>query len=174
MYERFSYSHRWRYVNIIYGNINNQHNKSFYHRALVKALEVLKKTDFPTMNTGDYEIDGKSMFMRVVNLTTKKLSEALPETHERYVDLQFLIKGREKIYFSLETPKNIVKCDTEKDHTFYDKLDGEGMLEMKEEDFAVFFQGEVHMSGVTVGEPCQIKKVIVKISNELFCDPGKL
>ena len=159
---------------MIYGNINNQYNKSLYHSVLIKALEVLKINDFSTVNTGDYEIDGKHMFMRILNLTTKNLSEALPETHERYIDLQFLIKGREKIYFSLKKPENIVECDTKKDNTFYDKLDGKSMLEMKEGDFAVFFSGEAHMSDISVGEPCQIKKCIVKISNELFYNPETL
>ena len=154
---------------MIYGNIYNKRNNATYHKTIIKALEALKKTDF-SLNQREYEIDGRGMFIRVLQLETKKETEAFPEIHKRYVDLHYLIKGQERIYFSLEIPEKIVKRNIEDDHIFFDQFRQRCIIDMHKGDFAVFFPEDVHMAAITVTEPVKIEKAIVKIAVSQFDD----
>lgn len=148
---------------MIYSNINDKRNSTIYHKVIIKALEALKQTDFSS-GQKEYEINGKEMFIRVVQTVTKKYIEAFPEIHEKYVDLHYLIEGQERIYFSLEIPDKVVKHDVENDHVFFDRLRQKCFIDLHEGDFAVFFPEDVHMAATAVNEPSKIKKAIVKIA----------
>lgn len=148
---------------MIYGNISNERNRTIYNPVIVKALDALKNTDFSSEQPV-YEIEGKEIFIRYLKTQTKNIIDVSPEIHERYADLHYLIKGRERIYFSLELPEKIIKRNVEDDHIFFEKFKRKNYIDMNEGDFAIFFPEDVHMAAITSGEPAEIKKAIVKIA----------
>ena len=76
------------------------------------------------LENGKYEIDGEDIFVSVQDYNTKPESEGKFEAHKQYADIQFIIKGEEKLGYT-----NIKNC---KPTTFYDDkndivfLDGKG------------------------------------------------
>ncbi|SQM44181.1 beta-galactosidase [Escherichia coli] len=65
--------------------------------AIEKALDFLRATDFNALEPGVVEIDGKNIYAQIIDLTTRDKIENRPEVHRRYIDIQFLAWGEEKI-----------------------------------------------------------------------------
>lgn len=128
-----------------------------------KALQYLAETDFTATLPGKYEIDGANIYAIVDEYNTKPLSAGKWEAHRKYIDIQYIAAGREKIGVS-EFEKVIVieDYDENKDCAIY-KGDGNFLL-VDEGYFAIFFPTDVHMPGLSINLPKQVKKVVVKVS----------
>ena len=121
---------------------------------------------------GRYPIDGDRVFAMVQDVTTKPATESRPEAHARYLDVQYLISGCEKIGFlSAATEKRIVEDHlADRDIAFYDCPAQASELIMHPGMFAVFFPGELHQPCCAVGEPALIRKIVIKVLLEK--EPG--
>lgn len=156
---------------MILGNINNLKYEKNYSEVLQKAINYLKNTNFLELNTGvHYPFDSKDMFVQVIDLETKHQSEKKPEVHRKYVDVQFLVHGEEKIGFSVDTGNNKISDDycEERDILFYSESENESFLNMTPGTFAVFFPNIVHRPGCAVNENSKIRKVVIKIDVKLL------
>ena len=126
------------------------------------ALRYLAETDFSHVEPGRFDIDGDNVYALVQEYDTKPVAESKWETHSRYVDVQFIADGGERIGFadtSALTP--LGPYDEAKDVT---KFDGSGdFVTLKPGWFAIFFAGEAHMPCVAIGAPARVKKVVVKV-----------
>lgn len=80
---------------MIFGHIS-QPNPCRLPRAIEKALDFLRTTDFSMLKPGVVEIEGHNIFAQVLDLTTREQHENRPEVHRRYLDIQFLAWGEEK------------------------------------------------------------------------------
>lgn len=61
---------------------------------------------FHGAGTGVVDIDGRNIFAQVLDLTTRTWDENRPEVHRRYLDIQFLAWGEEKIGVAIDTGNN--------------------------------------------------------------------
>ncbi|EMY8413179.1 YhcH/YjgK/YiaL family protein, partial [Escherichia coli] len=86
---------------MIFGHIA-QPNPCRLPAAIEKALDFLRATDFNALEPGVVEIDGKNIYAQIIDLTTR------PEVHRRYIDIQFLAWGEEKIGIAIDTGNNKV------------------------------------------------------------------
>jgi len=98
---------------------------------------------------------------------TKELHQGRWEAHRRYIDIQYLVSGIERIGYTpvanlaLTTP-----YDEDKDVAFYQ---GHGdILTLEPGMFAVFFPHDAHMPMLCEagGSPKQVRKIVVKIPVE--------
>jgi len=143
-------------------------NASWY-RALgpeiASALEYLQKTDFSQVPDGRHELDGDRLFAVVQRYRTKPLAEAAWESHQKYVDVQYLVQGAERIgYAGLCDDVPVLRpYHAEKDVVFYDAKGD--FLEVREGSFAVFAPHDIHAPGLcsALGDaPATVQKVVVK------------
>ena len=127
-----------------------------------KAFEFLKNAK--ELEAGKYPIDGDKLFAIVQENVPKKPDEAKFEAHKKYIDIQYIISGKERIDFSpLEDMSVLAEYNPEKDVSF---LSGEARssLILKDGDFAVFFPEDAHRPGIEAEESQKlIRKVVVKI-----------
>jgi YhcH/YjgK/YiaL family protein len=137
---------------------------------LQAALKHLAETDFASLPAGKYELQGNDMFVLVIDLTTKAADENRPEVHRKYIDVQFLASGRERIGVASDTGRNVVTSDmlAERDLLFYQDMENETMLEMYPGNFAVLFPWDAHRPGCQVDQPVAIRKVVVKVAVSLL------
>lgn len=132
---------------------------------ITKALQYLSQTDFTNLEPGKYEIDGENIFALVQTYNTKPFSAGKWEAHKKYIDIQYILSGKEKMGFT-ETTKVIImeEYDEEKDYAIYK---GEGNFLIADEGhFAIFFPSDVHMPGMAINIPKEVKKVVVKVKTE--------
>ena len=109
-------------------------------------VSMLKRTDFMALPAGNYDLQGKDIYVQVIDMTTKPFAETRPEVHREYIDVQFLVQGREKIGVASDTGKNAVAEDllAQRDLLFYAGMENESTLTMTPGSFAVFFPSDVH------------------------------
>lgn len=92
------------------------------------------------------------------------------EAHAKYVDLQYLISGQEKIGHVRKTGSEEVVENhlSEKDYILYKHTGQETNIILEPGMFSVFFPNDLHRPCVNVGPEMKIKKAVVKIHLQLF------
>jgi len=155
---------------MIYGNLNNIGDLKAYPKAIAKVLEYLKDKDFINMEPGKYEIEGKNIYISVNNSKSDIIENKRPESHNKYIDIQFSPSGGEIIGFATDTGNNPIgqKLLEEKDVIFYKSIENEKFIKMDPNDFFIFYPWDIHRPGCTDELPGEIRKVIGKINMEIL------
>lgn len=150
---------------MFFGHISQIDTKQ-YPKAINVALDYLSKTDFEALEVGRYSIQGDSIYVQVLDLETKEKSQILPEVHRRYIDVQYLHSGVERIGVAPDLGNcQIAKAyDDERDILFYQQMDNEVELIMRPGNFAVFFPEDIHRPACIDEKSSKIRKVVVKIA----------
>ena len=134
---------------------------------LQKALKYLAATDFSKVPNGRYELDGEKMYANVDTYTTEDSRKKKPEAHNKYIDVQYLGKGTEKIYFAPRTAdvKVVEDYAEERDLLFFENIAENDSVVLNAGDFAVLFPWELHRPGCNAEEtPSDVQKIVVKIA----------
>ncbi|WP_238947974.1 YhcH/YjgK/YiaL family protein [Clostridium sp. YIM B02569] len=153
---------------MIFGDLNHlEIEKKIYPAAIVKALEFLKNTDFNALENGTYEIQGNEIFAKIFETETAVLDERRPETHGKFIDIQYSLDGKEIVGFARKTGEqkineNLLEND---DNIFYENdIKDEIYLKMNPGTFAIFFPYDVHRPACNLEKNEKIRKVVVKVS----------
>lgn len=126
------------------------------------ALKYIAETDFSTVEKGKYEIDGDSIYAAVSEYQTKTISECKIEAHKKYIDVQFIISGKEAMGLTLlNNQQPSIPYDNEKDCVFYNEPTS--LLNFEAGMFAIYFPHDLHQPCISIGEGCVVKKVVVKV-----------
>lgn len=149
-------------IKMVIDKLSNSHLYSGLGERINKAFAYLKETDFSKMELGKYEIDGENIFSLVNEYNTKDQSQGKLEAHKKYIDVQFVAKGKELMgYAPLENQIVIDPYNEQNDITFFS---GEKSFTLVEEGmFTIFFPTDVHLPGIKMDEPAYVKKVVVKV-----------
>lgn len=152
---------------MIFSSINQE--IKHYPQAIQKAITYLREHDFTKMEPGVYEIDGNDIYAQVFDVVTGSVEEKRPEVHEHFLDVQYLVSGRERLGFTIDTGNYVVaEHIKERDLIFYKEVENEGFIEAAPGCFCVFFPSDVHRPAVASGEPMEIRKVVIKIRTTLL------
>jgi YhcH/YjgK/YiaL family protein len=156
---------------MIFGNIKDLESSfAWLPKPLKMAVEHLKTTDFAALSAGNYELQGKDIHVQVIDMNTRPFADTHAEVHRRYIDVQFLVHGCEKIGVASDTGNNLVDRDklVEHDLLLYTSMENESTLTMTPGCFAIFLPTDVHRPGCAVDQPLAIRKVVVKVSVSLL------
>jgi YhcH/YjgK/YiaL family protein len=150
---------------MIYDNIGNIELYKGQSAKLDKALDYIKSlaeagTGF---SEGKTVIEGDVIFAVSSSYETEAAGLKRHEAHIRYIDLQYMHEGSEKINVAAYGEiKSKGAYDDENDIYFADVPD-KCVILMKKDDFAVFYPTDLHKLGITNVKPRNVKKVVVKI-----------
>lgn len=145
-------------------------NASLYHSIsplIAKSLDYLANTDVLALEPGRYDIQGDDAFALVQGYRTKAPAVAVWESHRKYMDIQYIASGNERMGFATlhDAPAVKTPYDADSDVILYQP--GQSMLEMKAGDFAMFWPQDIHGPGLTTGNPetpSEVTKVVIKIA----------
>lgn len=150
------------YKNMIIDKLSNSRLYSGLSEGIEKAFNYLQDTNFNEVTPGKYKIDGDKVFAIVAEYQTKDESEGKPESHKKYIDVQYVAKGSELIgYTPLGDQEIISDYNEENDITFYKSETS--FIRIDEGMFAIFFPDDVHLPGIAVDKKSFVKKVVVKV-----------
>lgn len=146
---------------MIFDRLENAERYKTLDARIATALDVLQKTDFRTIEKGEYAIEGRDIFAIVNDYNLKPLSAGRLEAHRKYIDIQFLARGSEKIgYAAFCDQVETTPFDVEADVGFY--AGDASLMPLDEGMFAIFYPDELHMPGI--GEPfARARKVVLKV-----------
>lgn len=139
-------------------------NCAFYYAVsprLKQAFDYILSTDLQTLEAGRHTIDGENIFVNVIECDLKKTVDAKLEVHNKYIDIQVVVRGLESFGWSeradVRQPQSAF--DTEKDICFYDDVP-QTYYTLKPGQFTILMPDDAHAP--MVGEGC-VKKLIVKV-----------
>lgn len=149
---------------MIVDTLPNAHKYTSIHSLFAKAFEYINSTDIANIEIGKYEIaEGlKAIFSDKKGMTAAE-SIAKFECHNKNIDIQFCIKGKETIGWKPRQNCIIPKGEynTEKDVCFYD--DAPDMyFQLTDGQFAIFFPEDVHAPMIAADDN-SIRKLVIKV-----------
>lgn len=149
---------------MIYDSLHNLGTYLCLHPHFADALTFLKNHE-GTLNTlmpGPYDINSRGAFASISEYESKPESEGFLEYHRRFIDIQVIIAGREKIGIAHRDNCRDLGYLEEKD---LGKLDGTAdFIAMDTTTFAIFFPQDAHMPQISSADKREIiKKVVFKI-----------
>ena len=154
----------------IIDDINKINND--YRPPLNEILEYLRVTDFSEMKDGDYPIGEKGIVAKLQRYKTRPASECKPESHEKFIDIQFISSGEESLGWCPFSPELKIEqnYDADKDVTFYKKLVPESCVVLLPRSFAILYPVDVHQPCCSVDEnnSSDVTKVVVKVPINLL------
>lgn len=128
-----------------------------------KGFEWLENTDLVNIEDGRYNIDGDVVYASVQTYETK--IEANYESHRNYIDIQYLVRGKEKIGVTdISNCTTCIKYDKERDLEFYTINSKEEYIGLSEGTFAIFYPHDAHKPSIAIDKPTTVKKVVVKVA----------
>jgi len=147
---------------MIIDTLSNAEKYLCIHPSFAKAFEYIKSQNLEDIEVGRHEINDqiKAIVSNKPGMTVEE-SSAKFECHNKNIDIQFCIKGKEQIGWKSRESCTQQKGDynVEKDVVFYN--DAPGMFfQLTDNQFAIFFPEDVHAPMIGEGE---IKKIVVKV-----------
>lgn len=147
---------------MIFGNINHEKIYSKLERNIIRCFEYAKENDLLGYDKGSYVIDGKNIFVNIVEYETCEKEERFWEAHRKYIDIHLMLEGFERI--DLNFIENLEQKEYEEEGDFL-PLNGENNshVELKSGDFLICYPEDAHMTAIKVKEKERIKKAIFKV-----------
>ena len=114
---------------------------------------------------GRHDIAGDDIFAVVQRHFTKTVGERQYESHRKYVDIQYIQRGREVMYWApLPLLKNVtMPFDLEQDAALYGLIDEGVPVPVSAGQFTVFFPEDGHIPSSAWGEVAEVLKVVIKV-----------
>jgi len=127
-----------------------------------KAFAFLRDSDLNALKPGKYVIDGDNAYATITEGPEKTFEQSAWESHRKYIDLQYVIKGKEKMGVAPVATATVIK-------PYNDKTDGanytaDGQYYVAEPGtFLLFFPGDAHRPNIKVDGYDTVKKIVIKI-----------
>jgi YhcH/YjgK/YiaL family protein len=142
--------------------LQNSHLYEKMNARIAKGFDFLKKSDLNNLAPGKYEIDGDDVFASINEYETKDFNDGKYEAHKKYIDIQYIVKGEERLYYApISKTSQLTSYNIEKDIEF---LNASGNFVVASVGtFVVFFPTDAHMPNISSNTKGVVKKVVVKV-----------
>lgn len=130
-----------------------------------EAFAFLEANRGKELNDGRIEIDGDRIYANVDSYETRSYDNTRFESHEKYIDIQYMISGTETIEVT-ERNRVVVSeiYDTNKDVTFYAGNCVGRYRTIKDGEFLIFRPEDVHRPCIATDSVRQnVKKMVIKV-----------
>lgn len=129
-----------------------------------KAFAFLRENDLSSLELKRYDIDGDNVYAPVSEYLTKNEEDARFEAHREYIDIQYVVSGKELIGVAPMSAKatELEPYNQANDIEFFTVNGGENRL-ANSSRFFIFFPGDAHRPGLKDAENSPVRKVVVKV-----------
>jgi len=149
---------------MIYDSLNNFANYLCLHPHFTGVLAFLKTHEGiqSDLMPSSYDINSRGAFALISEYESKPASEGFLEYHRKFIDIQIIVAGKEKI--------GIAQKDNCRELEYLEEIDL-GKLEgtadfilLNTGNFAIFFRQDAHMPQISCSDRREkVKKVVFKI-----------
>jgi YhcH/YjgK/YiaL family protein len=142
-------------------------NASLYRpisKGLAAAFDYLRHTDLLALPSGRVEIAGPELYAAVHEYHGKGPNEPLIyEAHRKYIDVQYIIRGCERMGITHLKNVAITKPFDEAIDALLGTAEGD-IITVPAGSFVVFYPHDLHAPGISGGGDAAIKKIVVKVA----------
>jgi biofilm protein TabA len=143
------------------------HRYTALNRRFAPAFEFLRQLG-PNPVDGRHDVQGDSVYALVQRYATRDAKGLRLEAHRRYIDIQYVMQGREAIYWAPLALLDEVAMpyDPVKDAALYAASSAMAPVPVSAGQIAILFPDDAHAPCCTWGEPADVIKVVVKVEVE--------
>lgn len=147
---------------MIYDSIQRISQYEGVSDGIKRGLRYLAETDFSVLEDGRQEIKGDQIFANLQSYETR-LSNDTPESHQRYIDIQYLIEGEELVGVApIEEMRGVEESHPDRDLWLH--RGPTEVLTLGRERFLALWPGDAHAPCIAVdGKPSFVRKCVVKV-----------
>jgi len=147
---------------MIYDHVSNLKRYRGMHPGIDHAIELMLHHQVEVKVVGKYLSGHDEDYYLVQGYQTKSAETCDFETHQRMIDMQWMVEGTELMgYAPVSDLIETIPYDVEKDIAFYN---GRGMyVKLEPGYFCIFFNNEAHQPCIALKESRDVSKVVFKI-----------
>ena len=128
------------------------------------AIDYILKTDASQLEPGKYPIDGDNVFAIINQGMTGTYDEKKFESHKRYLDIQTVISGDERIFIAQTNDLAILTpYQDDSDIMFYQDAPEDAIVHIQPKLALILYPEDAHKVSVATDSPKSVKKMIVKV-----------
>jgi YhcH/YjgK/YiaL family protein len=146
---------------MILDTLENYQLYNAINERIAKGFDYLRTTDLDSLPSGKHDIDGDTIFALVQEYQTKPIAECKLESHKKYIDIQYVIRGEELMGITTQNNQTILEQNLEKDYTFYEGTTS--LVRVSKGMFTIFFPDDLHQPCVQTETALEVKKVVIKV-----------
>jgi YhcH/YjgK/YiaL family protein len=146
---------------MILDTLENYQLYNAINERISKGFDFLRTTDLDSLSSGKHDIDGDTIFALVQEYQTKPLNECKLESHKKYIDIQYVIRGEEMMGVTTQNNQKIIEVNEKKDYIFYDGITS--LVRVSKGMFTIFFPDDLHQPCVQTESAAEVKKVVIKV-----------
>ncbi len=148
---------------MILGSLEHTQTTEQIRKDFKIVFDYLKSVDLHSfcLNNVREVIENGKIVITGYHYQGKRMDEARPEAHRKYIDIQVVVSGIEQMGWSGLSRCNAVKegYNEEKDIIFF-KDPSSSYVTVSPGEFAVFFPEDVHSPGISEGK---VEKIVAKV-----------
>ncbi len=131
-----------------------------------QAIEFLRRKDLPDLPDGNVTIDGKRVFAILQRYRTAHQDAPKFEYHRKYIDVQYILSGEEIIGWAPAAEMTpTFDYDDQQDVCFGLMEPGKwSAVRVAAGQLAVLWPEDGHAPRLAAGNPCLVRKIVVKIA----------
>lgn len=128
-----------------------------------EAIEYVSKLDHANLMPGKYFVND-NFFYLVQEYEAVKDEQSVWESHRKYVDIQWIISGCEKIYVSdIQLLQPLDGYDEVSDIIHYHKIENQTAILLTPGSCAILYPKDGHRPSRYLGQPCIVRKIVGKV-----------
>lgn len=128
-----------------------------------EIMDYLKAKDLDALEVGTYK-EADDWYYMVQSYDTKPVEKCRLESHEKYADIQWVLKGEERLDIVATEGLEVEEpYSEEKDVAFYKAPECMMQMVLTDGGYSVLYPENAHRPGRAVNEPCPVRKIVVKV-----------
>ncbi|MEI6519573.1 MAG: YhcH/YjgK/YiaL family protein [bacterium] len=130
-----------------------------------KALKLLQSGELDHKEIGKYELEGTEFYMIIQEYKTKSWTNGKLEVHRKYIDVQYVVSGEEKMgYAPMSSLTDFEPYNEEKDIAFHAGIGD--LTTVSAGMIAIFFPHDAHAPALGISEigGDDSRKIVLKIA----------
>lgn len=146
---------------MIVANLSNKSEYYGIHPELDKALDCLTEEFLAKVPTEKTLLDGENLFVTRFDLTTVPFEETFYESHKKYLDIQLLLAGQERV--DIAHPDHLTLKEHKDDFYGYTGNADQSVI-LRPGNFLIVFPGDAHRLKIAVDHPGEaFTRIVFKI-----------
>lgn len=149
---------------MIASDIVSKEKYDYLKDRLNTAFEFLKRKDLAELPAGRIDLDGSDVYAFIQHYNTMDASTLRFETHDKFIDIQYLISGKE--VFEVAGREGLVPVtsyDEQNDICFYKDPEESSSILLLPGDYVFAAPEDAHKPRCMSKKPCAVKKVVIKV-----------
>lgn len=148
---------------MLYSNLAVAEKYNYLDEKFQKAYRWLRETDLETIAPGRYDIQGDEIYASVQEYDTVPETGKKFESHKKYFDVQYVVKGYEKFGICRTDGLTLSESYDDRDLYFYNEPADSGYLVLGPGDMAVVAPEDAHKPGCSLNKAESVRKIVIKV-----------